>query len=646
MNESEVLVTLPEGFLQVLLPNGWTVVRQDEPLTVTGPESDVTLSFIARPIVGVMEDMLDRAWQEINPAFDLPVLQKVDIPAQGGWDGEVQVVYDAPDSASRIVFAIARLLGDRAYITLVDGTKAGFSRRAAQFSELHHAWKPAGLIEPSLLGVSPKPFGNEERDAMSRFVNWAMRQLGVPGLAVAVVQNGETVYAEGFGVRRLGSGEPITAETRFMIGSSTKPLTTAMMARLVDLGHFTWSTPVVEVLPGFALADENVTRHLEMRHTVSASTGMPRRDLDLVFRFRGILPEDRIAGMRQMSPTTGFSEIFQYSNSLVSAGGYAAAHSYAPDVSLQAAYDRAMRELVFEPLGMPHTSTLCIDSPLDAAPNSRALDGSAAPIDPALEHFADPVAPAGAVWSNVLDMAEYLKFEMRDGLNARGERVLSAKNLQERRRPAIKIDGKTSYGLGWFLKDRQGLAEIGHGGNTRGFTADMFFLPESRVGMVLLTNLQLANQFLASVEQKLVELLFGAAPEAKAMVDAEKKTRDEMVEVMSGRVRIDAESTAWISNFIGNYKSEELGIARISRAEDGFEIELESGSSKLGAEQSGMSRNIVLTTPPWTTRLQPTDDPNTLLVDGGQTTYRFIRFGEEGSAVEKQSEQRPPATNQ
>ena len=88
---------------------------------------------------------------------------------------------------------------------------------------------------------------------------------------------------------------------------------------------------------------------------------------------------------------------------------------------------------------------------------------------------------------------------MGDGLNARGARVLSAENLLARRCPAIKIDGKTTYGLGWFLKDRQGLREIGHGGNTRGFTADMFFLPEHRIGMVLLTNLQLASPFLAAV---------------------------------------------------------------------------------------------------------------------------------------------------
>jgi CubicO group peptidase (beta-lactamase class C family) len=631
MDEFRVNVTMPDAPLPTLLPDGWTVVHPGDPLTVLGPESDLQLSFLARPVVDDIADLLRRVWREIQPGFDIPILQKVEMPAKDGWDGEIDIVYDTPESESRIVFAIARLLGSRAYITLIDGAKAGFSRRIAQFSELHSGWKPAGLKEPSLAGISPRIFGDEERNAMSRFVDWAIQQVGIPGIAIAIVQNGQTVYAEGFGVCRAGGEERVTADTRFMIGSSTKPLTTMMMAKLVDLGYFTWSTPVTEVLPSFALMDESLTRRLEMRHTVSASTGMPRRGLELVFRFRGVRPEDRIAEMRQMSPTTGFGETFQYSNYLVAAGGYAAAHSYAHDLPLQDAYERAMRELVFEPLGMSHTSILSTDSTLDAAPHSRDLSGIAVPIDPVLETFADAVAPAGSFWSNVVDMAEYLKCEMREGLNDRGERIISRENLLARRRSAIKIDGKSSYGLGWFLKDRQGLAEVGHGGNTRGFTADMFFLPEHRIGMVILTNLGLANQFVASVEQKLLEVLFGAESRAETMVASEKKALDDATEVVRQRIKTDVESTAWISGYTGHYISKELGPAYISQMGDEFTVDFESGSSRLGVEQSGMSRQIVLITPPWTTKLQPTDDPNTLLVDGGQTKYRFVRVAKEHS---------------
>ncbi|ACO33510.1 putative beta-lactamase [Acidobacterium capsulatum ATCC 51196] len=520
------------------------------------------------------------------------------------------------------------MLGERAYITLIDGTKAGFSRRMAQIAELNDAWKPIGLKEPSLADIRPKAFGEDERKAMNSFVDWAMRHIGIPGVAVAVVQDGRTIFAEGFGVTKAGGSDQVTPQTRFMIGSSTKPLTTLMMARLVDMGRFTWTTPVTEVLPGFALADTEVTQRIEMRHTVCACTGMPRRDLDLIFRFRGVRPEDRIAEMKQMCPTTGFGETFQYSNYLVAAGGYAAAHSYAPNVTLGDAYERAMQDLVFEPLGMGQSSILGIHSPLDAAPHGHTLDGACIPIDPVLEEFADSTAPSGSVWSTVLDMARYVDCELRNGLNERGQQVISEDNLRARRRSAIKIDGKSSYGLGLMLTEEQGLALVTHGGNTLGFSADMAFFPEHGIGMVVLSNLRAANLFLSAVRQRLIEILFGAEARAEALVTSAKKALDDSLASIRQRVRTEPEATAWIQNYVGHYVSEELGAASISQQRDGFRIAFESWSSDLGSEeQSDKSRHIVLISAPFlgAVKLQLTENPDVLLLDGGQTRYRFVR---------------------
>jgi len=634
MDKPKLYISLPDAPLPIVLPGGWNIVNQGDPLSVIGPESDLKMSFLARPVMGDIDDLIRAAWQEVEPGFNVAVRQKVEMPTRDGWDRAIQIAYDTAESESRVVFAIARMLGGHAYITLINGTKAGFSRRLAHIAELNNGWKPTGLKEPSLAGISPRKFGDDEGKAIGSFVDWAMRSIGIPGAAVAVVQDGRTVYAEGFGVCRAGAGEPVKTDTRFMIGSSTKPLTTFMMARLVDLGRFSWTTPVTHVLSGFALADEEVTRRLEMRHTVCACTGMPRRDADLVFRFRDVRPEDRIAEMRQMNPTTGFGETFQYSNYLVAAGGYAAAHSYAPDLPLQDAYERSMQELVFEPLGMSQTSVRCIDSPLDAAPHGRNLNGNCVPIDSVLEKFADAVAPAGSLWSNILDMAQYVKCELRNGLNDRGEQVISAESLLARRRSAVKIDGKSSYGLGLLLTEQQGLVQVTHGGNTLGFSADMFFFPEHGVGMVILTNLRAANLFLASVGQRLVELLFGAECKAEAMVTAAKKALDDALEGIRRRVKIEATATTWIGDFTGHYISEELGPACISQIGEAFQIEFESWSSNLGVEeQSSKSRQIVLTSPPWlgTIKLQLTDNPNVLLLDGGQTRYEFVRVEEKHS---------------
>jgi hypothetical protein len=229
-------------------------------------------------------------------------------------------------------------------------------------------------------------------------------------------------------------------------------------------------------------------------------------------------------------------------------------------------------------------------------------------------------------------MAQYLKCEMRNGRNDRGEQVISTENLLARRRPATRIDAKTSYGLGLFLKEQQGLVEISDAGNVRGFTADMFFLPEHQIGMVILTNLRAANQLLASIVHRLLEVLFGAESRAEAMVAAEKKALADGTEFLRQRIKTDAESTAWIREYTCHYVSKELGSASISQTGDDFQIELESGSSKLGVEQQpGSSRQLILVTPPWTSKLQPTDDPNISLLDGGQTKYQFVRVPEKHS---------------
>jgi CubicO group peptidase (beta-lactamase class C family) len=621
---------MPDMPQPVALPSGWSAAKQGDPLILIGPEGDLTLAFVAGPAATDVEEMLRLAWRRVRPDFDLLVGQKAEMPTTDGWDKTVQAVYRTLESESRMVVAIARMLDGRAYITLIDGTKAGVSRRMAQVAQLNDAWKPAGLKEPSLAGVAPKTFGEDERRAMRSFVDWAMRHIGIPGVAIAVVQDGRTVYAEGFGVTKAGGCDAVTPQTRFMIGSSTKPLTTLMMARLVDMGHFTWTTPVTEVLPGFALADPEVTQRIEMRHTVCACTGMPRRDLDLIFRFRGVRPEDRIAEMRVMRPTTGFGETFQYSNYLVAAGGYAAAHSYAPDLTLGEAYERSMQRLVFEPLGMEQSSVLSIHSPLDAAPHGRTLDGDCVPVDPVIEEFADSMAPSGSVWSTVLDMARYVSCELRNGLNERGEEVASADNLLARRRSAIRIDGKSSYGLGLMVTEQQGLAQVTHGGNTLGFSADMMFFPEHGIGMVVLTNLRAANLFLSAAGQKLIEILFEAEARAEALVTSAKKALDDSLASIRQRVRTEPEATAWIQNYLGRYVSEELGSALISHEGDGFRIAFESWSSDLGSEeQSDKSRHIVLTSAPFlgSIKLQLTGDPDVLLLDGGQTRYRFVRHG-------------------
>jgi CubicO group peptidase (beta-lactamase class C family) len=600
-------------------------------LTLVGPEEDLRVVLTPAPNIASLDEIATQAWHQVDPSFTYPVLQQAEMPSSKGWDKVSQIIYRIPAAQSRTAFAIIRILNSQAYISLISGSKAAVSRRLAQISEILEAWKPAGLAPISLATRPQCAWGDQQSRELSHFVQDAMEKLLIPGIAIAIVQQGRMVYAEGFGVRETGGSERVTPTTRFMIGSSTKPLTTLMMARLIDQGAFTWNTPVRELLPGFELADPEVTRRLEMRHTVCACTGMPRRDVDFLFKFEGISPEQRLAEMRTMRPTTGFGETFQYSNLLVSAGGYAAGACFQSHSGLQSAYEGAMRQLVFAPLGMTN-SFLMQDEAMrrDAAePHALDLDEQYVPVDIVIERGLDSVAPAGGAWSTAEDMVKYLLLELGGGKTPQGEPLVSEEILRSRWSGGIKINEKVGYGLGLLQSEEQGLRVLSHGGNTLGFTSDLYFLPDQALGVVVLTNLRIANAFLGVVRQRIFEILFGAERKSDQMLSAAVKIHHDGAKGKRSRIKTDAASLSWIDKFIGEYRSPQLGPARIQRDRDRFRIDFESWGSDLGSEvQDDGARLIVLTSPPWSgagLRFQTDGETGALVLDAGQEKYTFQR---------------------
>jgi hypothetical protein len=387
----KIRVALPGSLAPIKLPAGWSRASElSGAVTIVGPEGDLQVAFLMCALDGAPEEIAYRAWQVFNPGFDFPVLRKIQMPGSGGWDADFQIIHSVPAAQSRSAIAVLRTRGNNAYCTLLLGTKASMNRRMAQIMEVLESWKPEGLSAPNLAGAQRKEWGEEQSAQMTEFLRLGMAELQIPGVAMAIVQAGRIVFAEGFGTPTIGSREPVSSNTRFLIGSNTKPLTTLMMARLVALGKFDWSTPVTKLLPDFALADPELTRKLEMRHTVAASTGMPPRDMDLIFKFKGITPEQRLAEMKQMKPTTGFGETFQYSNYMVALGGYAAARTFLQENSLKEAYEQAMQGLVFEPLGMERSGFEEGRGENWASPHAIGFEGRCELLDPTMEHSWQP----------------------------------------------------------------------------------------------------------------------------------------------------------------------------------------------------------------------------------------------------------------
>lgn len=613
-------------------PASWKIETLDTYVQMTAPENDLSIYFLELSMTQPLSNLAMTAWKQIQPHFNFSPAQESTVPPTDNWEQICQIIYDVPTSEARMVMAIIRIFKDQAYLCLVDSKMAGFSRRGAELGIMVESWKPVGFKETQLNDNETKNWTAVDIQSFEKFISDSMQRLEIPGVSIAIVrQDGTSIYKKGFGTKQLGLDEPVTTDTPFMIGSITKPLTTLLIAALVDKGKLSWETPVTKILPNFSVNDADLTQKMNIRHTVSASTGMPRGGFEALFKSR-IKPEDRLLEMKEMKPTTKIGETFQYSNYLVMAGGYAAASAFNSEINLEDAYNFAMKKMVFDPLNMKRT-VIKMEEALRlgaALPHGFDFNGKPCKISIELENFAYALAPAGAIWSTVNDMSRYLLTEMNNGV-LDGNPVISKEAILERRKPGVKIGEKSSYGLCLMISNEQGLNIVGHGGNTMGFSSDLFFLPEKGIGVVILTNAFFANYFLYAVKQKFLELTFSAKLRSEEMIEAALREREQAIKKNHSSILLDPASTDWIENILGEFSNTRLGSAKLSRTNDGksYDLEFKEWKSRVGVEiEKNGKKNLVLIDPPsyCGLKLLVEDDGNKLVfLGGGQEQHDFLR---------------------
>jgi CubicO group peptidase (beta-lactamase class C family) len=331
--------------------------------------------------------------------------------------------------------------------------------------------------------------------------------------------------------------------------------------------------------------------------------------------------------MKNMQPTTNdVDPVFQYSNYLVTAAGYAAARAYVPDGPLSDAFIAAMTDLIFQPLGM-HDTCLGHEHANAALPHSVDFDGKTVPIPVELEAFCDSVQPAGGVWSTAPDLCKYLLLELGRGRLPRGERLMSENAICERRIRRVTVDEKSSYGLGLLLSDENGTHVVRHPGNTFGFSADLCFFPEKDLGFVFLANQGMAVHLTTAVRQKVTELAFGAEPKADATLEVAIKKRAWTTRMNSAVLR-NAESMTWIDALLGTYYSEEFGTADLVTKDGLYWMEFEEWASAIGCQtRYDGARLLYMTTPPWFVGQFVVSEAGELVLDNDHIRCVFRKRG-------------------
>lgn len=565
------------------MASGWKSSQTEMGTTWTAPEGDLTMHLVG---VGPGEagSVVAAAWKKLSPSMQWKVVNQAQQPGRNGWDALLIFSYDVPPNERRMATGFL-FQGKQPALLLLEGSQATMEKRASQITLTVSSLRQAGQGLESFAGRKASKLSAERIAEFRQFIEDSMKLAGVPGAGLALIEDGKIVYEGGLGVKEFGKAEPVDAHTLFMAASNTKGMTTLLLAMLADQKKLTWDQPVKSLFPTFRLGDEEITKQVQVRHLVCACTGMPRQDYEWLFEFQGHTAKSSLEMLGTMKPTSKFGEVFQYSNLMVSAAGYAAAHLVHPGMELGAAYDAAMQKYVFQPVGMKST-TFDMKRAMAgnyAKPHAENFEGATTVLPMTMNYSVVPHRPAGGVWTSAHDLAQYVLLELKRGV-VDGKRVVSEANLLERRKPQILTGEKAHYAMGFSVTDRNGVQVVRHGGSLFGYKSDLVFLPEYGVGAVLLTNADNGQLLLNPFVRKLQEILFDGRPEARQNLASAVENQKRELAKARELYQFPADASL-VEGWEGTYRNASLGALTVKRQGGNLVFDLGEWSAPMASRK-------------------------------------------------------------
>jgi CubicO group peptidase (beta-lactamase class C family) len=317
---------------------------------------------------------------------------------------------------------------------------------------------------------------------LAQFVEAKATEYGVPGVAVGVLLDGRESYAC-HGVTSVENPLPVDPDTMFVLGSVTKTFTATALLRLVAQGKVDLAEPVRRYVPELRLPDEraaeitvlqllNHTAGLDWRLRVETGEGD-----DALAAYVARLAESAL--IAPPGTRASYSQI-----------GYNLAGRVIEKVTGQT-YERAIAELLFEPLGLSHSAfgANAVMTRRFAVGHNRAENGTLA----VARQWNDTRAnnPGGGGVSSVADLLRWARFHLGDGRTPDGAAILPTDVLHSMREQTVALRGSSlgdAFGICWFLRDVGGVRTVGHGGSANGQFADLLIVPERDFAVVVLSN--------------------------------------------------------------------------------------------------------------------------------------------------------------
>ncbi|MCJ8208298.1 serine hydrolase [Mucilaginibacter sp. RS28] len=326
-------------------------------------------------------------------------------------------------------------------------------------------------------------------DSLDNYINRALTNWRIPGVAVGIVKDGKIVLMKGYGIKELGVPSKVDQNTLFMIGSNTKAFTATMLATLEQQKKLSLNDPVTKYLPNFKLENNQVTHLVTLRDLLCHRLGFGTFQGDFTYWTSNLNRAEVIEKMSHVKALYPFRTTWGYTNA-----AFLTAGEVIPKVTGKS-WEEYLKETIFAPLGMGYSIALSADltKQINKAAAHTLSDGRLIAIP--LPQI-DNLAPAGSISSCASDMNKWMMALLDNGkVGARqvipAAAIATTRQAQDIVGSSTRLNGDTYYelyGLGWVLQDYAGKRLVMHDGGVNGFVSSVTLLPSENLGIVILTN--------------------------------------------------------------------------------------------------------------------------------------------------------------
>lgn len=398
-----------------------------------------------------------------------------------------------------------------------------------------------------------------EFQKIDTYLEKARQDWRAPGLAFAIVRDGETIYSKGFGVANIDTNKKVDADTMFGVASTTKAFTAAGIAMLVDEKKLDWDAPVRNYLPSFQMGTGDAYASCNLRDLMSHRTGLARHEL-LWYNNKSLTREKLLSILPYLATFAPIRAQYEYNNLTVMLAGHALEKVAGVN------WEEFTQKRIFDPLGMKNSSTNLdiMANGANCARGHRLNEKKSAysiPLRPE-----DPIGPAGAINSCVNDYAEWIKLQLGKGSSKKAS-LFSKSQSNQMWEPLISTGGpplspeltRGFYGLGWRIDAYRGMTRVAHGGNLNGFASRVSLFPEKNIGIVAFTNLG-GSPLPGHVTLDVLDILLGLEPANWSARNLAKRDAASISTAATGPKRVtNTVPSHSLEQYVGRYNDKGYG---------------------------------------------------------------------------------------